>query len=999
MAAAAAGDEAAPHPKRALTFLDLPAETQQEIVSHCSQSDLICCALVSRHFQELASAQLYRSFNILFPDDDDVRFESPIDGLAGGLDTFTTSEYNYAKHLRELSMDTVSTGVKAEHAYKPYLYSASCGKFLNTLLYLTLKKARSLETFRWNIRVELSRPVYRELHRIETLTKLHIRMQAGETYYITPPPLPLTLDDLPPVSTHWADVPPPPPPPVFSAPLADNMTSAPVLSASPPSLLPMSKQFSKSRGGKRGSVAQEPPTLSGFKTLKSLSVLDIDNLELVTELKACVRNSSSTLIELHLSLSDSLALQARRPPPDSDPDDSDVDDEFQVVPISQSNSFDATGPAKTFRSQEERKHQEGILGRIFDVESFITKKAPLNRSPREAACNHENGHDAEGDGNAEDPRDEFVSSIRSVSTRLMSHINGTRDFSTAQQDILDVIEKAARKYVDSCEVATPRPDEPSGSSSALPKDGEEQEADKDGRSDPETRDHPNLADRSKGKASGEVSPDDIEIEHLDGMEDLDEESDEQQTKDSDDKSSEPLSTSLPKETLDATKETPDAGSSSGAMPETTALDLAGLNKAHANLEVQRANYETLLSNLLKFQHDTGSVIQRIKALQAEGSGVDLGQVNDAEAQLSILSQSVGDIRRRIKMTEVEILAVTTVANRLSGMSQEGSAEISRRSIDEYIRDTRGIALETLGVYLIPVKASVLSRAIDLRCIKNLTLLNVGNQGPIWTLLSKENKVHPLALRSVFTDNVSTSFLNCMAQLDELHDLFMLERSTKYKPESFTSRTTVTIDQIRRLVLKRHMPTLKRLMIKDESNSSGWDANQKAMILICSRGVQLEELALSMNIHAVHAFMQYFAGLINLRAINILRFRNNDTCIWVMREILNFIVDNLSHHPELKLEWIAMEDDRLDRVIRPSDTPEEGVKRRDKGKEKAVVNPHHNDSNLPVLPSWGSESESDEDDDDASNCGKRLRLKTVGVLQFYEVWGVKIFDKEIRSGRL
>lgn len=119
----------------------------------------------------------------------------------------------------------------------------------------------------------------------------------------------------------------------------------------------------------------------------------------------------------------------------------------------------------------------------------------------------------------------------------------------------------------------------------------------------------------------------------------------------------------------------------------------------------------------------------------------------------------------------------------------------------------------------------------------------------------------------------------------------------------------------------------------------------------------------------------------------------------MREILNFIVDNLSHHPELKLEWIAMEDDRLDRVIRPTDIPNEGEKRRSKGKEKATVNHHHNNSNLPMLPSWGSDSDSEEDDDDASNCGKRLRLQTMGVLQFYEVWGVKIFDKEVRSGRL
>jgi hypothetical protein len=149
-------------------------------------------------------------------------------------------------------------------------------------------------------------------------------------------------------------------------------------------------------------------------------------------------------------------------------------------------------------------------------------------------------------------------------------------------------------------------------------------------------------------------------------------------------------------------------------------------------------------------------------------------------------------------------------------------------------------------------------------------------------------------------------------------------------------------------------------------------------------------------------MQYFAGLIKLKAINILRFRNNDTCIWVMRETLNFIVDNLSHHPELQLEWIAMEDDRLDRVIRPSKsatTNEEPSKRRSKGKGKATMGPGHNDS-LPLLPisDWGSESESEEDEDDAFNCGKRLRLKTVGVLQFYEVWGIKIFEKEIRFGR-
>ena len=116
--------------------------------AQCSQGDWICLSLVSKHFRELAAAQLYRNFHIIFPDEDDPAFDVPIDGLAGGLDTFVTSEYDYGKHLKDLSLDTLSAGAKAELAYKPYLYSVSCGKFMNTLLLLTLRKATTMETFR-----------------------------------------------------------------------------------------------------------------------------------------------------------------------------------------------------------------------------------------------------------------------------------------------------------------------------------------------------------------------------------------------------------------------------------------------------------------------------------------------------------------------------------------------------------------------------------------------------------------------------------------------------------------------------------------------------------------------------------------------------------------------------------------------------------------------------------------------------------------------------------
>src|SRR5512142_1794064 len=128
---ASVSDGPTPPAQRRLTILDLPRETQKEIISHvrcpfpskqvpspprpppltpaqCSQGDLICLSLVSKHFRELAAAQLYRNFHIIFPDEDDPAFDVPIDGLAGGLDTFVTSEYDYGKHLKDLSLDTLS---------------------------------------------------------------------------------------------------------------------------------------------------------------------------------------------------------------------------------------------------------------------------------------------------------------------------------------------------------------------------------------------------------------------------------------------------------------------------------------------------------------------------------------------------------------------------------------------------------------------------------------------------------------------------------------------------------------------------------------------------------------------------------------------------------------------------------------------------------------------------------------------------------------------------
>ncbi|GKT45692.1 uncharacterized protein ColSpa_05873 [Colletotrichum spaethianum] len=1001
--AAESCDKAATAPESAtkpLNFLDLPLETQKDILSHCCQSDLICLALVSKHFRELAAAQLYRNFHIVFPDEDDPSFDSPIDSLAGGLETFVSSDYNYAQHLRDISLDTLSAGDKAEAAYKPYLYSASCGKFMNTLLLLTLKNAKSLETFRWNIRVELSRPVYKALHQIAPLRNLHVRMQAGPSLFEIPPPLPYTSSLQPqPTSTqgHWDPLPafsavPPPPPPFASMSLSVPPPYNPSLGP-PPQLPPALRPAPRSR---RRISANEPATLSGFRKLNSLAVLDIDSLDTVTEIKSCVRNSASTLTKLKLSFSTYLALQSRKPPPEADPDDSDQDDEFQVVPMPSAPGWDeASGPAKAFRAQEERKSQESVLGRIFDVEPFLVK-----RTQRKTLKGKEKIDTAVNTKEAGSPAEAFMERLREVSTKLMASVTDGDADDGSKQEILEMIEKASRKYLEEEEAKAAATKAETKTEAGL------------GTSDegPSTDPAPSTADAStqpapvievsepstiaaetnakpKANFGTDANPEDINVE-------------------------EPIATEETEEPLevknDQNKEEPIAASGTAASQAQDAVfESPTTARAAATLATQKANFETLVLRLQYLLSEAASVHEKLDVLR-NAHPQDRDRIRSGENQLQGCYRDINNVRTELNATEAEIRDVEKQVNGIA-TTAHGDDEV----MSEYIRSTRGVALKSFSVHLIPVKASVLRAAIDVRVLKRLTLLNVGNQAPIWTMLAKENKVQPLPLRKIFTDNVSITFLTFAGQLEQITELFMLERSAKYKPESFAPKTNVVMDQIRRLVLKKHMPTLTKLMIKNDSGPS-WDVDEKAMLLICNRGKLLEELAAALGIRAIHTFMQHISGLVSLRALNVTQFRNDDTCVWVMRETRRFIVDNLCHYPDLKLEWISIDDDRVERIIRPPpQTPAAKAeeKKNKKSKNKAGAGSTFGTFGgpgtatgtggpgvFPPLPLPGWETDSDSDDED-TDIVANTKLETVEGVHFYDVWDVRIFKKEVMAGRL
>ncbi|KAI9804181.1 MAG: hypothetical protein M1825_001583 [Sarcosagium campestre] len=339
-------------------LLGIPIELQKRIFANSRCNDLIALALVSKHFHSIASAQIYRDFNIGFPSDDMPGKGGEIDCLAGGLDTLTTSEHNYAQHLREIRLDTHGNGERAERAYQDYSYALSCGKFLNTLLALTLSKACALETFNWNIRVELSRPVFNALHNISSLRHLHVRLQRGASLYESPIPFSELLStdkekddaaDLRPVKDIWT-------------------LGLPSVQA---------KSSSKVTWGNRRRKPGVPPTFAGFKNLSSLAVLDLESLDYASDVSSCIKSSSLTLKSLQLSLSNTVGRRTKPFDEDDDTDsDEDVEDLDHTMPV-----LLPSAPLQYPESAEDR--EERMRAESARVESLLASFLQVDKKPQE----------------------------------------------------------------------------------------------------------------------------------------------------------------------------------------------------------------------------------------------------------------------------------------------------------------------------------------------------------------------------------------------------------------------------------------------------------------------------------------------------------------------------------------------------------------------------------------------------------------------------------------
>lgn len=165
---------------------------------------------------------------------------------------------------------------------------------------------------------------------------------------------------------------------------------------------------------------------------------------------------------------------------------------------------------------------------------------------------------------------------------------------------------------------------------------------------------------------------------------------------------------------------------------------------------------------------------------------------------------------------------------------------------DYIRATHGLQLEELSLYLIPLRASILARALDLNLLRRITLLSVGSQDSFWLLLTKlqRHSTH-ISFESIHTDHVSPAFLEFLRIFEGLQELFMLERSSKNEPDSGLPKANVNITSIRKMALSRHIRTLQRLLIKNENDES-WDLDAKTIRFLSTAGAGLTELAISLS---------------------------------------------------------------------------------------------------------------------------------------------------------
>ncbi|KAG8528155.1 uncharacterized protein KY384_007071 [Bacidia gigantensis] len=358
-------------------------------------------------------------------------------------------------------------------------------------------------------------------------------------------------------------------------------------------------------------------------------------------------------------------------------------------------------------------------------------------------------------------------------------------------------------------------------------------------------------------------------------------------------------------------------------------------------------------------------------------------------------------RKRFKKLQSNGLSVAE-----SSMANDGDYITDERTdgltdldkMHEYVRTSHGIQLEVVRFQCVPLKASILGRALDLRVLQRITLLDTGPQDAFWSLLVKlTNSDSPIAFKSIHTDNVTFPLLKYLSTYAGLEELFLHERRTKSTEND--PRTGVDITSIRKQALRPHLKSLRRVMARNERNES-WDFDLKTLHVLAMQAQQLEELALNLKSHVYHSLLQILPAFRSLRALHLIVLRAGDRGGSIPFESLSYSIDILSQCPDLRLKYIAIGERvtdlaghekfrlQLKNMMTSGQGGQEENQSKKKGKGKAV-------ESLSVEPDGLSDHEMNDKLAKVEHAQKRLRV----IRRFEEVESVRIFWLDLRKGRI
>ncbi|KAL9002085.1 MAG: hypothetical protein Q9188_004977 [Gyalolechia gomerana] len=824
-------------------------------------------------------------------------------------------------------------------------------KTLNTSLLLLLKRATMLESFLWDVPIELSGAVYQALQRIQGLRQLRLRLDvslfSNLKLILHAGPLPGSSG----ISNH---------PP--STNMSSSFPSLPPLNTNNPlGTLP----GPKGRAAKKKRVGQSNfwagnRELSGFKQLNSLSLLGISSLDYLDEISGCLKASTTSLKSLALSLSHETAQKARKvsaaaPPPVDDATSDDEEDDELVDPPTPPPPPPATTPLPTLPTRteadvrKEKQAQEAILAKIFDMEQQNSKSKKLERNLILSTSKH----DSQGGIN------NALRDVKAIAQKLSEVGSGDPNDPSTDRETIEMVHKATAQYLNknpaasngptsgksvassSTETSAPPKTLPSAGSSMLPeimaftqalssakpvgvpdsigssinwdayKAIQDLAKNKDvdinslleeaingqgGESSWIPPGPSNLQDNSQSNApSGFSSP---------GM----------TTPLNEIESSLPNSTShqsslfnKPSTSSGLTKiqNPPDLAQGSDLMTQQNGSKTLPVS-AHPDvpLPTPPTNQPTDDSGDVDMTHPdedpTEVVADQEMISDEEENGED--DVEEAGMQSPRKRVRFEALKKAEGLEDSEATAPQTnghIGLDDANPKQEQSPE---EVMQAWIREAHGYQLEEVKLHWIPMRAGILSRAIDLSALKRITLLNCGSQDGFWMILAGfQARQGTIAIKSIHTDNVSKSFLRFLKSFEGLTELFMHERKkNQSEAAAASSQPKISIPEIRRQGLRKHLKTLKRLMIKNEHDSS-WDLDAVTITLLSTKGSNLIELAVGLG-----ALPFNLSALKSLQALHLLAIRGSPDVTLSHLEYLNAVVDNLSHHQSMRVKYVAID---------------------------------------------------------------------------------------------